>query len=72
MAQPGWQYLRSAGMKLRCLALHNELWIWHCHSCSLGHNCTLDLIPQMLRGGKKKKKLKKKKKKGGRRVVGGG
>ena len=24
---------------------HSGLGIWHCHSCSLGCNCALDLIP---------------------------
>ena len=32
-------------MQVRSPAQHNGLRIQHCHSCDLGHNCGLDLIP---------------------------
>ena len=43
VAQQDWQCLESAGTQVRCPA--QWLKIQHCHSCSLGCNHGLDLIP---------------------------
>ena len=60
--QWGWWCLGNAGMQVQSLARHSGLRIQHCHSCSLGHNYGLDLIPglgtpyvagQPKKGGKK-------------------
>ena len=37
--------LWSAGMQVRSRAQHSGLRVRCCHSCSVGHNCSPDLIP---------------------------
>ena len=44
MVQQDWRYLWSAGTQIRSLAQLSGLRIWRCHSCSIGHNCSSDLI----------------------------
>ena len=45
VVQQDWQPLGSTGMQVRSLAQHSGLRIQHCHSCGLGCDCSLDLIP---------------------------
>ena len=62
---PGiWQARHTCRLNEKC-AMEFPLWhsglrTWYCHSCGLGHNCGLDLIPgpgtSCLECGKKKKK----------------
>ena len=58
--------LGSTGMQVQFPGQHSGLRIWHCHSCSLGHNCGSDLIPGQgiphATGQSKKKKKRKQKK----------
>ena len=53
--------LESAGTWVWSPALHSGLKIQHCHSCSLGCNCSSDLIPgnSKCRGAAKNEKKKK-------------
>ena len=66
MAQRDQQHLCSTGTQVPSQAWHSELRIQHCHSCSVGCNCSSDLIPVSstlyVTGWPKKKKKKKKKK----------
>ena len=43
--QQNWQHRGSTGTQVEYPALHSGLRIRCCCSCSLGHNCGLDLIP---------------------------
>ena len=57
------RHLGSARMQVQSPAQHIGLRIWHCCSCSLGHNYGLDLIPGLgpaRAAGWPKKKEKKK------------
>ena len=45
VAQRDWQPLGSAGTQVRSPAWHGGLRIWRCHSGSLAHTCSSDLIP---------------------------
>ena len=62
-----WRHLGSAGLQVQSPAQYSGLGIWHCHSCSLGHNSGLDLIPgpgtPYATGQPKMKKKKKKERK---------
>lgn len=58
--QPLW----STGMLIQSLAEHMGLRLQRCHSCSIGHKCSLDLMPghSHASGAVKKEKKKKKEK----------
>ena len=45
VAQWDWQHLGSAGMWVPSPAQHSGVRIQHCHSCGVGQDCSLDLIP---------------------------
>ena len=64
VAQQDGLCLCSAGTRVQSSARHSGLRIQHCHSCSLGCNCSSDLIPcpgtPHASGQPKKKKEKKK------------
>ena len=45
MVQQDLWHLQSAGMEVRSAAPNSGLRTQHCHSCSTGCNCGLDLIP---------------------------
>ena len=45
VVQQDQRHLWSPRTQLQSPAQHSELRIWHCHSCSIGHNCGSDLIP---------------------------
>ena len=59
--------LGSTGMQVRSLAWHSGLRIQCCHSCGLGQDLSLDLIPGLgtpyAAGVTKKRKKKKERKK---------
>ena len=38
-------HLGSTGMHVQSLAQHGGFRIWHCRSCSISLNCSLNLIP---------------------------
>ena len=68
MAQWDQWCLGSPEMQVRYPALHSGLKIWHCCSCSLGYDCSWDMIPgprnyichrAAKKGKKKKTKLNK-------------
>ena len=44
VAQRDQKCLGSTETQVRSLAWHSGLRIWHCCSCGLDHNCSLDLI----------------------------
>ena len=64
MVQCSWQYLCSTRMQVQSLPLLSGSRIQHCHSCGLGQNCSLDLIPGLgtpyAAGQPKKLKIKSK------------
>ena len=45
MTQWDWRCLGSTGTQVRSLAQHSMLRLWHGHSCGLGDDYGLDLIP---------------------------
>ena len=45
MAQRDQEHLGSTGTQVQSPAQHSRLRIWHCCSCGLGQNCSLDLMP---------------------------
>ena len=45
MAQQDQRYFWSSGMQVWSLAWHSGLRLQHCHTCSIDHSCSSDLIP---------------------------
>ena len=64
VAQQDRQHLGSAGTQVPSLAQHSELRIWHFCNCSLGHDCSSNVItsprnPYAVEWSKKKKQTNK-------------
>ena len=67
VAQLDWRCFVSAGTEVPSPAQHSGLRIWQCHSCSLGYNCSIDLMLglgsshccRVAKNGKKEKRKKK-------------
>ena len=62
VTQRDWQHLGSSGTQVRSPAWHSGLRIQHCHSCDLGPDRGLDLIPGLgtpYAAGQLKKEKKK-------------